>query len=193
MPDSFIDDALARREQAGLLRRMRWIEGEQDRWVDVDGHRALLLCSNNYLGLANHPALREAAERALRDYGVGAGASRLVSGSMTPHRQLEEQLADLKQTQAALLFTSGYQANVGVITALVGRGDEVFSDELNHASLIDGCRLSRAQIHVYPHNDMHRLAELLAVSTARRRLIVTDSVFSMDGDEAPLARIARIS
>jgi glycine C-acetyltransferase len=191
--DGFIDEALARRDAQGLRRRLRWIAGEQDRWVDVDGVRALLLCSNNYLGLANHPALREAAERALRDFGVGAGSSRLVSGSMSAHRQLEEALAELKQAEAALLFTSGYQANIGAIGALVGRDDEVFSDELNHASLIDGCRLSRARISVFPHNDMDRLEALLAASTARRRLIVTDSVFSMDGDEAPLAAICDLA
>jgi len=191
--DGFIDAALARRSAQGLRRRLRWVAGEQDRWVDVDGRRALLLCSNNYLGLANHPALREAAERALRDYGVGAGASRLVSGSMRAHRELEDDLAALKHAEAALLFTSGYQANVGTIAALVGRDDEVFSDALNHASLIDGCRLSRAEIRVFPHNDMERLEALLAASTARRRLIVTDSVFSMDGDEAPLRAICDLA
>lgn len=189
----FVDEALARREAQGLRRRMRWIDGAQDRWVEVDGRRALLLCSNNYLGLANDPELREAAARALRDCGVGAGASRLVSGSMRAHRELEEALADLKRAEAALVFTSGYQANVGTITALVGRDDEVFSDELNHASLIDGCRLSRARVSVYPHNDMERLGALLAASRARRRLIVTDSVFSMDGDEAPLAAICDLA
>ncbi len=193
MLPSFIDEVLTRRERAGLRRRLRWIAGEQDRWVEVDGRRALLLCSNNYLGLANHPSLREAAERALRDSGVGAGASRLVSGSMTEHRLLEEELADLKQAEAALLFTSGYQANLGVISALVGRGDAVFSDALNHASLIDGCRLSRAEVLVYPHNDMQRLEELLAASSARRKLVVTDSIFSMDGDEAPLAAICDLA
>lgn len=189
----FVDEALARREAQGLRRRMRWIDGAQDRWVEVDGRRALLLCSNNYLGLANDPELREAAARALRDCGVGAGASRLVSGSMRAHRELEEALADLKRAEAALVFTSGYQANVGTITALVGRDDEVFSDELNHASLIDGCRLSRTRVSVYPHNDMERLGALLAASRARRRLIVTDSVFSMDGDEAPLAVICDLA
>jgi len=191
--DSFAEEILARRAAQGLRRRLRWIAGEQDRWVEVDGKRALLFCSNNYLGLANHPSLREAAERALREFGVGAGASRLVSGSMLPHRQLEQDLAALKQTEAALVFTSGYQANVGTIAALVDRADEVFSDELNHASLIDGCRLSRAKVSVYPHCDMERLESLLRASTARRRLIVTDSVFSMDGDEAPLRQICDLA
>lgn len=161
--------------------------------MEVDGRRALLLCSNNYLGLANHPALREAALRALAESGVGAGASRLVSGSMREHRELEDALAALKRTEAALVFTSGYHANVGTIPALVGREDEVFSDALNHASLIDGCRLSRAKVSVYPHVDLDRLEALLRRSQARRRLIVTDSIFSMDGDEAPLAAICDLA
>lgn len=191
--DSFIDERLRRRDEQGLRRRLRWIAGEQDRWVDVDGRRALLLCSNNYLGLANHPALREAAVRALGESGVGAGASRLVSGSMREHRELEDALAELKRTEAALVFTSGYHANVGTIPALVGRDDEVFSDALNHASLIDGCRLSRAKVSVYPHVDLDRLEALLQGSRANRRLIVTDSIFSMDGDEAPLAAICDLA
>lgn len=191
--DDFIDEILCQRDAAGLRRRVRWISGAQDRWVDVDGRRALLLCSNNYLGLANHPALVEAAARAARDYGVGAGASRLVSGSMLEHQRLEEELAALKHAEAALLFTSGYHANLGTICALVGRDDEVFSDALNHASLIDGCRLSRAKVSVYPHNDMERLEALLRASRARRRLIVTDSIFSMDGDEAPLGAICDLA
>ncbi len=190
---SFFDDALARREAAGLRRHLRWVAGEQDRWVEVDGRRALSLCSNNYLGLANHPALREAAAQALDAYGVGAGASRLVSGSMHAHRDLEASLAELKGSEAALVFTSGYHANIGTIASLVGPGDDVFSDQLNHASLIDGCRLSRARIHVYPHNDVERLEALLAASAGRRKLIVTDSVFSMDGDEAPLPAICDLA
>ncbi len=191
--DDFIDGVLAQRDAHGLRRRLRWVEGPQDRWVEVDGRRALLLCSNNYLGLANHPALAEAAARELRDAGVGAGASRLVSGSMRSHRELESVLADWKGAEAALVFTSGYQANIGIIGSLVGRDDDVFSDELNHASLIDGCRLSRARIHVYPHNDIERLEAMLAASRGRRRLIVTDSVFSMDGDEAPLPAICDVA
>lgn len=191
--DDFIDAVLAQRDEHGLRRRLRWVQGAQDRWVDVDGRRALLLCSNNYLGLANHPALAEAAARELRDAGVGAGASRLVSGSMRAHRELESVLADWKKAEAALVFTSGYQANIGIIGSLVGREDDVFSDELNHASLIDGCRLSRARIHVYPHNDMDRLEAMLSASRGRRRLIVTDSVFSMDGDEAPLHAICDLA
>ena len=184
---------LERRRAAGLLRRLRPIDGPQDPWVTIEGRRVLLLCSNNYLGLATHPALREAAARAARDWGVGAGASRLISGSLRLHEALEEQLAALKGTAAALLFGSGYQANVGAITALVGSDDAVFSDELNHASIIDGCRLSRARVLVYPHNDVEALAALLTRHSARRRLVVTESVFSMDGDSAPLAAICDVA
>jgi len=184
---------LERRRAAGLLRRLRPLDGPQDPWVTIEGRRVLLLCSNNYLGLATHPALREAAARAARDWGVGAGASRLISGSLRLHEALEEQLAALKGTAAALLFGSGYQANVGAITALVGSDDAVFSDELNHASIIDGCRLSRARVLVYPHNDVEALAALLTRHSARRRLVVTESVFSMDGDSAPLAAICDVA
>jgi 8-amino-7-oxononanoate synthase len=144
--------------------------------------------------LANHPALIEAAARAAHDYGVGAGASRLISGSLTIHRDLESRLAELKRTEAALLFPSGYQANIGAITALVGRGDAIFSDALNHASIIDGCRLSGARVSVYEHADVGALRRLLQRGEpARRRLIVTDSVFSMDGDHAPLAELVAVA
>jgi glycine C-acetyltransferase len=189
----FTAEELDKRQAAGLRRRLRCVDGPQDTWVTVDGRRVLALCSNNYLGLANHPALREAACRAATEYGVGAGASRLISGSMHLHHDLEEQLAVLKGTEAALLFNSGYQANIGTIAALVGPGDAVFSDALNHASIIDGCRLSRAQVCVYPHRDVTALETLLARTAARRRLVVTDSVFSMDGDTAPLAEICDLA
>ncbi len=192
MPTDYRDE-LARIRAAGRYRELRRLDGPVDTWVTVDGHRALLLCSNNYLGLANHPALAEAAARAARAWGVGAGASRLIAGSLTLHADLEARLARLKGTEAALLFPSGYHANIGAITALVGSGDAVFSDELNHASLIDGCRLSGAEIRVYPHADVAALRRLLAASRARRRLIVTDSIFSMDGDHAPLRAILELA
>jgi len=182
-------DRLARIHAAGRYRELRRIDGPIDRWVTVDGRRALLLCSNNYLGLANHPALIEAAVQAAREWGVGSGASRLISGSLAPHVELEARLARMKGTDAALIFPSGYHANIGAVTALVGSGDAVFSDQLNHASLIDGCRLSGAEIHVYPHGNLEALREMLRAAPARRRLIVTDSVFSMDGDHAPLRGI----
>jgi len=192
MTERFRDDLEAIRA-AGLYRALRPTQGPVDTWVEIDGRRVLLLCSNSYLGLANHPALAEAAARAARTHGVGAGASRLVSGSMALHHALEERLARLKGAAAALLFPSGYQANIGAVCALAGRGDAIFSDRLNHASIIDGCRLSGAAIHVYPHRDVDALGVLLASTPARRRLIVTDSVFSMDGDHAPLAAIADLA
>jgi 8-amino-7-oxononanoate synthase len=192
MSERFVDD-LERIRAAGLYRELRPSAGPVDTWVTVGGRRALLLCSNNYLGLANHPALVEAAVRAAREHGVGAGASRLVSGSLPIHHELEERLARFKRTEAALLFPSGYHANIGAITALAGKGDAIFSDALNHASIIDGCRLSGAAVHVYPHADVTALERLLRGSTARRRLIVTDSVFSMDGDQAPLRDICAVA
>jgi len=182
-------EVLAEREAAGLLRRMRWVKSPQDSWVEMNGRRVLLLCSNNYLGLANHPGVRSAAAEAAQSLGVGAGASRLISGSSDIHRQLEERIAALKHTEASLLFPTGYHANIGAITALVESGDTVFSDALNHASLIDGCRLSGAKIHVYPHCDVDALEAQLARARSRRKLIVTDTVFSMDGDLAPLREI----
>ena len=186
-------EVLAERESAGLLRRMRWVDGPQDAWVELDGRRVLLLCSNNYLGLANHPAVRAAAAEAAQSLGVGAGASRLISGSAHIHRRLEERLAAFKHTEACLLFPTGYQANIGAISALVGREDSVFSDALNHASIIDGCRLSGARVHVYPHCDVGALEAQLARQTGRRKLIVTDTVFSMDGDIPPLREICDVA
>jgi glycine C-acetyltransferase/8-amino-7-oxononanoate synthase len=153
----------------------------------------LLLCSNNYLGLADHPRVREAAADAAMRWGVGAGASRLISGTMTVHRRLEERLAGFKHTDAALLFGSGYLANIGVITALAGTGEVIFSDELNHASIIDGCRLARAETFVYRHADVEHLAWGMRQVEGRGALIVTDSVFSMDGDVAPLDEIVELA
>jgi len=176
---------------AGLERRLRLIEGEQGPAVTIDGKRYLLFCSNNYLGLATHPDVVAAAQTALDRYGTSAVSSRLISGHMTAHAELEETIARWKRVEAALVFSTGYQANVGVLTALLGRDDVVLSDALNHASIIDGCRLSRARIAVYRHNDLDHLAERLAETAgARRRLVVTESIFSMDGDRAPLADIA---
>jgi 8-amino-7-oxononanoate synthase len=173
-------------EELGLTRRMRLVSGPQGPRVVLDGKPVLLLCSNNYLGLADHPRVREAAADAAMRWGVGAGASRLVSGTMTVHRRLEERLAAFKGTESALLFGSGYLANSGVVAALAGAGDVVFSDELNHASIIDGCRLARAETAVYRHGDVEHLAWSIERAGGRGGVIVTDSVFSMDGDVAPL-------
>ena len=177
----------------GLHRRTRLVSGPQGPHVLLDGKPVLLLCSNNYLGLADHPRVREAAAEAAMRWGVGAGASRLVSGTMTIHRRLEDRLAAFKGRQSALLFGSGYLANTGTVAALARPGDVVFSDELNHASLIDGCRLSRAEVFVYDHGDVEHLAWGIREAEGRGTLIVSDSVFSMDGDVAPLSEIVELA
>ena len=188
-----IEARLDELEALGLRRRTRLISGPQGPHVLLDGKPALLLCSNNYLGLADHPRVRHAAAEAAMRWGVGAGASRLVSGTMTIHRRLEERLAAFKRREAALLFGSGYLANSGVIAALARPGDVIFSDELNHASIIDGCRLSRAEVFVYEHGDVEHLGWGIGKAAPRGALIVTDSVFSMDGDVAPLAEIVELA
>jgi 8-amino-7-oxononanoate synthase len=176
---------------SGLWRRLREITSGQGPVVELAGRETLLFCSNNYLGLADHPEVVAAAVAATERYGASAGSSRLISGHMASHRALEETLAEWKGCEAALAFPSGYQANVGCLTALVGRGDVVLSDELNHASLIDGARLSRADVRIFRHNDVdHLAAQLRDAAGARRALVVTESVFSMDGDTAPLVEIA---
>jgi glycine C-acetyltransferase/8-amino-7-oxononanoate synthase len=177
----------------GLRRRTRLVSGPQGPHVLLDGKPVLLLCSNNYLGLADHPKVRRAAAEAAMRWGVGAGASRLVSGTMTIHRRLEERLAAFKRREAALLFGSGYLANTGAIAALARPGDVVFSDELNHASIIDGCRISRAEVFVYDHCDIEHLEWGVVKAGRRGALIVTDSVFSMDGDVAPLPEIVELA
>src|SRR5919109_1363739 len=159
----------------------------------LDGKPVLLLCSNNYLGLADHPRVREAAADAAMRWGAGAGASRLVSGNMTLHRRLEERIAAFKGTQAAVLFGSGYLANLGIIPALARKGEIVFSDELNHASIVDGCRLAGAETFVYRHCDVDHLVWGLRNADGRGALIVTDGVFSMDGDVAPLEDIVDLA
>jgi 8-amino-7-oxononanoate synthase len=188
-----IQERLEELRELGLYRRMRLVSGPQGPRVVLDGKPVLLLCSNNYLGLADHPRVREAAADAAMRWGVGAGASRLVSGTMTIHRRLEERLAEFERTEACLLFGSGYLANVGVVSSLAGQGEVVFSDELNHASIIDGCRLSRAETFVYRHCDVEHLAWGLRQAEGRGTLIVTDSVFSMDGDVAPLPEIVELA
>lgn len=185
---------LAEVKENGLYRRLRAVEGAQDAAIVLEGQEVLLFSSNNYLGLANHPALKQAAQEAIAQYGCGSGASRLISGSMAVHHELEQRLARLKKTEAALVFPTGYHANIGVLSALMGPGDTILSDSLNHASIIDGCRLSRADTRVYRHADTAHLGELLKACPATgQRLIVTDSVFSMDGDLAPLAEIVSLA
>jgi glycine C-acetyltransferase/8-amino-7-oxononanoate synthase len=179
--------------ERGLRRRLRLVQSPQGPRVLLDGRDVLLLCSNDYLGLASHPRVRTAAAEAAMRWGAGAGASRLISGNMPPHRELELRLAAFKGYESALLFGSGYLANTGAIAALAGRGEVVFSDELNHASIIDGCRLSRAETFVYRHGDVEHLAWGLRQAGGRAALIVTDGVFSMDGDVAPLAELAELA
>jgi glycine C-acetyltransferase/8-amino-7-oxononanoate synthase len=188
-----IESRLEELRQSGLHRRLRLVEGPQGPRVQLDGKPVLLLCSNDYLGLAGHPRVREAAAEAALRWGAGAGASRLISGSMEPHRRLEDRLAAFKGYEAALLFGSGYLANLGAISALAGRGSVVFSDELNHASIVDGCRLARAETFVYRHRDVEHLAWGLREAGGRGSLIVTDGLFSMDGDVAPLEDLARLA
>ena len=180
-------------DSSGLRRRLRLIEGPQGPEVVLDGRPVLLLCSNNYLGLADHPRLRRAAADAARSLGTSAGASRLISGSMSIHSELESRLAEFEGTEGALLFGSGYLANIGTIAALAQRGEVVFSDELNHASIIDGCRLAGAETFVYRHADTEHLEWGLRRAAGRQALIVTDGIFSMDGDIAPLPVLADLS
>ncbi len=184
---------LAELRDRGLYRRLRLIEGPQGAQVLLGGKQVLLLCSNNYLGLADHPQVREAAAEAAIRWGAGAGASRLISGNMEPHRQLEGRLARFKGYESALLFGSGYLANTGAIAALAGKGEVVFSDQLNHASIIDGCRLAGAETFVYRHADLEHLAWGLREAGGRAALIVSDGVFSMDGDTAPLPGLLELA
>jgi 8-amino-7-oxononanoate synthase len=181
-------------KRASLYRRLRSVAGDQGPDLTVEGREVLNFSSNNYLGLANHPSLAAAAKDAIDRYGCGAGASRLISGNMTLHEELERRLARFKGTEAALVFNSGFQANIGILSTLAADGDAIFSDELNHASIIDGCRLSRAKTVVYRHCDLDHLESLLVqAGHCRSKLIVTESIFSMDGDEAPLAGIVQLA
>jgi 8-amino-7-oxononanoate synthase len=188
-----VGERLDELRERGLHRRLRLIDGPQGPRVLLDGKPVLLLCSNDYLGLANHPDVRGAAAEAAFRWGAGAGASRLISGNMTPHTRLEQRLAAFKGHEAALLFGSGYLANTGTIPALAPPGTVVLSDELNHASIIDGCRLARAETFVFRHRDVEHAAWALRRAGGRASLIATDGVFSMDGDVAPLEDLVRLA
>lgn len=188
------DKELKELNQKSLLRTLRRIDSAQGPRVIIDGKEVILLSSNNYLGLANHPRVKKAAVTAIEKYGFGSGASRLISGNMSLHEELEERICEFKGVEAALIFNSGYTTNIGIIPILVGKGDFVYSDELNHASIIDGSRLSRAEIRIYPHKDMNTLEDILKKDGGKiRKLIITDTVFSMDGDLAPLKDIYDLS
>ncbi len=181
------------RAQQHLLRKLKTVDSATGPTVRFEGREVVLLASNDYLGLAIHPMLKQAALEAVHEYGVGAGASRLVSGNLPPHRELETALARFKHTEAALVFGSGYLANIGLIPTMIGPGGMILADRLCHASLLDGCRLSRAEFRIYEHADPSHLEALLVRYARRNTLIVTDGVFSMDGDLAPLPDLAALA
>jgi len=186
-PLMFVEELLADAKTRGVWRWPRLLESPQEPVARYDGREVINLCSNNYLGLANHPALKAAALEAVARFGVGSGAVRTIAGNMSIHQELETELAAFKHTEATLLYQSGFSANAGTVAAILEKGDVVVSDELNHASLIDGCRLSGADKKIYPHKDVGAARRMLAESRgARRVLLITDGVFSMDGDIAPL-------
>ena len=191
----FISDRLQQLKDTGLYNQIRTIESSQGAWLDVDGAHVLNLCSNNYLGLANHPEIRKAAKQALDQFGVGPGAVRSIAGTMSAHLELEAALARFKHVEDTLSFQSGLCANLGTIAALAGEGDAIFSDELNHASIIDGSRLTRAKRFVYPHRDARGLRDVLEREgkPVNKKLVITDGVFSMDGDLAPLPEIVEVA
>ncbi len=194
MPLSDYNAHLSELAQADQLRVRRIVDGPQDASMVVDGRRVLNYASNDYLGLANHPKVVEAAMRALKRYGLGAASSHMVSGHMRAHHELEENLADYLSLPKALLFSSGYAANIGILTSLAGRGDTIYADKLNHACLNDGALLSRANFKRYPHADLAKLDRLLAATPeGGRKLIVTDAVFSMDGDIAPVPELLALA
>ncbi len=182
---------LEARKQAGLHRTRRLVDGPQQPALTADGKPVLAFCSNDYLGLASHPDVAAALTAAVPGVGVGGAASHLICGHHQAHHRLEQRLAEFTGRSSALFFSTGYMANLGVISALAGRGDTIFSDRLNHASIIDGCILSRAKVKRYPHNDVQALADQLA-QTQGHKLVVTDGVFSMDGDLAPLREMAAL-
>ncbi len=191
----WIESEIKRLKDEGLYKQIRTIQSPQGAWLQVDGKKVLNFCSNNYLGLANHPELVKAAEQALRDFGVGPAAVRTIAGTIDLHLELERRMAAFKNVDSAIHFQSGFAANLGTIQALVNKEDVIFSDELNHASIIDGCRLSGAKILRYNHCDPAHLQNVIDENkgTYRRALIITDGVFSMDGDIAPLDRLYAVA
>ncbi len=190
----WISDELNNLRQQGLYNNIRTIGSPQGAWIVVDGKRVLNFCSNNYLGLANDPRLRDAAKKAIDQFGAGPAAVRTIAGTLTLHRELESRLAKFKGAEATIAFQSGFASNLGTVAALVGKEDVVFSDELNHASIIDGCRLSGAKIVRYAHNDPNSLEDTIKRETVyRRALIISDGVFSMDGDIAPLPDLVAVA
>ncbi|MEK6682546.1 MAG: 8-amino-7-oxononanoate synthase [Nitrospirota bacterium] len=191
--NSMFEKELSEIKKNGLYRILRIVESAQSSRIVIDGKEVLLLSSNNYLGLANHPRLKEAAKEAIDRYGAGSGASRLISGNNILYKELEERIVAFKNTAAALVFNSGYMANISILPTVAGEGDLILSDELNHASIIDGCRLSKAEKIIYRHKDIEHLKEILSKNKDRKCLVVTEGVFSMDGDIAPIPEIIDIA
>ncbi|MBI5350927.1 MAG: aminotransferase class I/II-fold pyridoxal phosphate-dependent enzyme, partial [Chloroflexi bacterium] len=192
----WITDELSSLKQQGLYNTIRTIGSPQGAWLTVDGKKVLNFCSNNYLGLANHPKILAAAKSAIEKYGVGPAAVRSIAGTMSLHVELEQRLAKFKGAEACITFQSGFMANLATVPALVGKEDVIFSDELNHASIIDGCRLSGAKVVRYTHNNIQSLRETIANEKKigfRRAMIISDGVFSMDGDVAPLKELVEVA
>src|SRR5437764_5225194 len=187
-PLSYLHDQLEQWRAEGTYQHLRVLESESAAEARFDGKQVINLASNNYLGLTTHPKLREAALEAVRKFGVGSGAVRTISGTMSLHMQLEERIAAFKNEEACVVFQSGFAANAGTVAAILSPEDHIISDELNHASIIDGCRLSKAKIHVFPHKDVPAAEKILAglQASSGRKLLITDGVFSMDGDIGPL-------
>jgi len=193
-PLAYLAAELDTLNRQGLLRPLRVLQGEQEAAARVDGHRVVNLSSNNYLGLATHPKLRARAIEAIRTLGVGSGSVRTIAGTMDIHVELERRLAEFKRTEASVVFQSGFTANAGTVASILTAEDIVVSDELNHASIIDGCRLSRATIHVFPHKDVDAARRVLrSLPAGRRVLLVSDGVFSMDGDLGPLPALSALA
>jgi len=193
-PLAYLASELESLKSQGVYRRLRILEGEQRATTTFDHKAVVNLSSNNYLGLTTHPRLRAVATRALEDFGVGSGSVRTIAGTMAIHMELEERLADFKKTEAAVVFQSGFTANAGTVASVLTKDDVVISDELNHASIIDGCRLSRATIKVFPHKDVDAARTILeGLPTSQRKLLITDGVFSMDGDLGPLPELCALA
>jgi glycine C-acetyltransferase len=194
-PLGYLTEQLEAWRKAGSYQRLRVLESPCDPISRFDGREVINLASNNYLGLADHPKLIEAQVEAAKRFGAGSGAVRTISGTMSIHMQLEERIADFKRSEACVVFQSGFAANAGTVSAILGSEDHIISDALNHASIIDGCRLSKAKIHVFPHKDTVRAAEILGEldGASGRKLLITDGVFSMDGDIGPLPALVEIA
>src|ERR1700677_5185601 len=194
-PLAYLSEQIESWRKAGSYQRLRVLESRCEPISRFDGYEVINLSSNNYLGLADHPKLIEAQVNAAQKYGAGSGAVRTISGTMSIHVQLEERIADFKKTEACVVFQSGFAANAGTVSAILGPEDHIISDALNHASIIDGCRLSKAKIHVFPHKDTVRAAEILQEldGSGGHKLLITDGVFSMGGAKGPLPALVEIA